>query len=98
MRKARARRAADVVCAATVPLERTPLNYRHAFHAGNFADLVKHAALLQVLARLTAQTAPLTVIDTHAGRGLYDLAGVEAKKSGEADAGIARLMAAGDPP
>ena len=74
------------------------MNYRHAFHAGNFADLVKHAALLQMLARLTAEPGPLTVIDTHAGRGLYDLAGVEAKKSGEAEAGIARLMAASDGP
>jgi 23S rRNA (adenine2030-N6)-methyltransferase len=74
------------------------LNYRHAFHAGNFADLVKHAALLQFLARLMAQAGPLSVIDTHAGRGLYDLAGVEAKKSGEADAGIVRLMAAADAP
>ncbi|MDB5428103.1 MAG: hypothetical protein JWR43_2078, partial [Phenylobacterium sp.] len=70
------------------------MNYRHAFHAGNFADLVKHAALLQLLARLTAATGPLSVIDTHAGRGLYDLAGPEAKKSGEADAGIVRLMSA----
>ncbi|WP_372785485.1 23S rRNA (adenine(2030)-N(6))-methyltransferase RlmJ [Phenylobacterium sp.] len=74
------------------------MNYRHAFHAGNFADLVKHAALLQLLARLTAEAGPLTVIDTHAGRGLYDLAGVEARKSGEAEAGIARLMAAPDAP
>jgi 23S rRNA (adenine2030-N6)-methyltransferase len=74
------------------------LNYRHAFHAGNFADLVKHAALLQVLARLMKDGGPLTVIDTHAGRGLYDLAGPEARKSGEADAGIARLMAAKDAP
>jgi len=73
------------------------LNYRHAFHAGNFADLVKHAALLQVLGRLEGE-GPLTVIDTHAGRGLYDLAGVEAKKSGEAEAGIVRLMAADDAP
>ncbi len=69
------------------------MNYRHAFHAGNFADLVKHATLLQLLARLTA-AGPLSVIDTHAGRGAYDLAGVEAKKSGEAEAGIARLIAA----
>ena len=74
------------------------MNYRHAFHAGNFADLVKHAALLQVLAQLTAQTGSLTVIDTHAGRGLYDLAGIEARRSGEAEAGIARLMAARDAP
>lgn len=75
------------------------MNYRHAFHAGNFADLVKHAALLQVLARMTAPGAgPLTVIDTHAGRGLYDLAGPEARKSGEAEAGIARLMTQSDAP
>src|SRR5436190_3068577 len=74
------------------------LNYRHAFHAGNFADLVKHAALLAVLARLQAEASPLSVIDTHAGRGLYDLAGPEAVKSGEAEAGIARLMAATDAP
>jgi 23S rRNA (adenine2030-N6)-methyltransferase len=74
------------------------LNYRHAFHAGNFADLVKHAALLQLLARLQARPEPLTVIDTHAGRGLYDLAGAEARKSGEAEAGIIRLMAAREAP
>lgn len=71
------------------------MNYRHAFHAGNFADLVKHAALLQLLARLPR---PLSVVDTHAGRGLYDLAGAEAQKSGEAQAGIVRLMAAEDAP
>jgi 23S rRNA (adenine2030-N6)-methyltransferase len=73
------------------------LNYRHAFHAGNFADLVKHAALLQLLERLTAD-GPLSVIDTHAGRGLYDLQGGEAQKSGEAAAGIVRLMATTDAP
>jgi 23S rRNA (adenine2030-N6)-methyltransferase len=73
------------------------LNYRHAFHAGNFADLVKHAGLLQLLARLAAGP-PLTVIDTHAGRGLYDLAGAEARKSGEAEAGIVRLMREADAP
>ena len=74
------------------------MNYSHAFHAGGFADLVKHAVLLQLLRRLTAAPGPLTVIDTHAGRGLYDLAGVEARKSGEAEAGIMRLMAANDAP
>lgn len=73
------------------------MNYRHAFHAGNFADLVKHAVLLQLLARLT-KGGPLTVIDTHAGRGLYDLAGIEAKKSGEAEAGVIQLMAQASPP
>ena len=76
----------------------TQLNYRHAFHAGNFADLVKHGALLHLLARLTRGTGPLTVIDTHAGAGLYDLAGPEALRSGEAAAGVARLMAAADAP
>lgn len=70
------------------------MNYRHAFHAGNFADLVKHATLLQLVSRLASAPGPLSIIDTHAGRGLYDLTGVEAKKSGEAQAGIARLMAA----
>jgi 23S rRNA (adenine2030-N6)-methyltransferase len=74
------------------------LNYRHAFHAGNFADLVKHAALLTLLAQLTSRGGPLTVIDTHAGRGLYDLAGPEAKKSGEAEAGIVKLQATSDAP
>lgn len=73
------------------------LNYRHAFHAGNFADLVKHAGVLALLPMLQGK-APLRVIDTHAGRGAYDLAGVEAKKSGEAEAGIVRLMAASDAP
>nr|WP_293904355.1 23S rRNA (adenine(2030)-N(6))-methyltransferase RlmJ [Phenylobacterium sp.] len=74
------------------------MNYRHAFHAGNFADLVKHAALLSLLAELTAKGPPLTIIDTHAGRGLYDLGGPEARKSGEAEAGILQLMRAKDPP
>ena len=69
------------------------MNYRHAFHAGNFADLVKHATLLHLLARLKADPGPLSVIDTHAGRGLYDLAGADAKRSGEAQDGILRLMA-----
>lgn len=73
------------------------MNYRHAFHAGNFADLVKHAALLRLLEGLTSG-APLTVIDTHAGRGLYDLAGPEARKSGEAEAGVVRLVGATDAP
>ena len=74
------------------------MNYRHAFHAGNFADLVKHGALLRLMARLTSAPGPLSVIDTHAGRGTYDLTGPEARKSGEADAGIVRLMAATDAP
>jgi 23S rRNA (adenine2030-N6)-methyltransferase len=74
------------------------VNYSHAFHAGNFADLVKHAVLLLLMGRLTASGGPLTVIDTHAGRGLYDLAGPEARKSGEAEAGVVQMMKAADTP
>ena len=74
------------------------MNYRHAFHAGNFADLVKHAGLLRLLSELTASGGPLTVIDTHAGRGLYDLGGAEAKRSGEAEAGALKLRTARDAP
>ncbi len=73
------------------------MNYRHSFHAGNFADLVKHALVLWLLrARQTA--GPVTVIDTHAGAGLYDLTG-DAMRSKEAEAGVMLLMAAeGLPP
>ena len=72
------------------------MNYRHSFHAGNFADIVKHALLLWLLERRRAQ-GPVSVIDTHAGAGLYDLTG-DAARSREAEAGIARLMAAEDRP
>lgn len=67
------------------------MNYRHAFHAGNFADVVKHLALVSILTHLKKKPAPFAVIDTHAGRGLYDLTGDEAKRSGEAAWGIDRL-------
>lgn len=73
------------------------MNYRHAFHAGNFADLVKHAALLWLLDRWVAQPSPLTIVDTHAGAGLYDLSDPSAVRSGEASEGVLRLCAA-DPP
>jgi len=72
------------------------MNYRHSFHAGNFADIVKHALLLWLLEQRRTQ-GPVSVIDTHAGAGLYDLTG-DAARSKEAEAGIARLMAAGDRP
>jgi 23S rRNA (adenine2030-N6)-methyltransferase len=65
------------------------MNYRHAFHAGNFADVAKHATLLAVLAAMR----PQRVVDTHAGAGLYDLGGEDARRTGEAEAGIVRLMA-----
>jgi 23S rRNA (adenine2030-N6)-methyltransferase len=74
------------------------MNYRHAFHAGNFADVVKHLALVCVLAHLKRKEAPFVVIDTHAGSGLYDLAGEEASRSGEAAAGIGRLLDLTDGP
>jgi 23S rRNA (adenine2030-N6)-methyltransferase len=73
------------------------MNYRHSFHAGNFADLVKHALVLWLLKARQA-TGPVTVLDTHAGAGLYDLSG-DAARSREAEAGVARLMTAeGRPP
>src|SRR5262245_29355110 len=68
------------------------MNYRHAFHAGNFADVVKHATLARVLTHLLAKPAAFRVIDTHAGAGLYDLRGEEASRSGEWHAGIERLL------
>lgn len=70
------------------------MNYRHAFHAGNFADVVKHAALARILARLAQKETPFRVLDTHAGIGLYDLAGLEAEKTGEWRDGIGRVLAA----
>jgi 23S rRNA (adenine2030-N6)-methyltransferase len=69
------------------------LNYRHGYHAGNFADLLKHTALCELLRLLTAKDKKLFVLDTHAGAGGYDLAGSQARRTGEAEAGIVRLMA-----
>ncbi len=68
------------------------MNYRHHYHAGNFADLVKHAILLELIRQLKASGKPLTLVDTHAGAGLYDLAADPARKSGEASIGIGRLF------
>ena len=69
------------------------MNYRHAFHAGNHADVLKHAALMILLGYLKAKPKPLFVLDTHGGRGLYDLSGSESLRSGEFRHGIARLLA-----
>ena len=68
-----------------------PMNYRHAFHAGNFADVMKHAVLARVLAYLAEKPAAYRVIDTHAGAGVYDLSGSEAMRTGEWRDGIGRL-------
>lgn len=73
------------------------MNYRHAFHAGNFADVVKHTILTRILAYLMRKDAPFRVIDTHAGVGLYDLFGGEAERTGEWQEGIARLVEGGLP-
>ena len=67
------------------------MNYRHAYHAGNFADVHKHMALVAVLSHLRKKNKPFVVIDTHAGAGLYDLEGTEASKTREAAEGIEKL-------
>ncbi len=67
-------------------------SYRHAFHAGNHADVLKHTVLLAILRHLTQKDTPLTVFDTHAGAGLYRLDGDYAQTSGEAAEGFLRLI------
>ena len=67
------------------------MNYRHAYHAGNFADCTKHALLVWLLRALARKPAPFAVLDTHAGAGRYDL-GQLAERTGEWRAGIARLL------
>lgn len=67
------------------------MNYRHAFHAGNFADVLKHLVLTRILAHLHAKASPFRAIDTHAGLGVYDLAGDEAGRTGEWADGWGRL-------
>lgn len=68
------------------------MNYRHAFHAGNFADVFKHALLLALLDALTAKSKPLCYLETHAGRGGYALGSAEAQKTGEWRLGVGRVM------
>lgn len=74
------------------------MNYRHAYHAGNFADVFKHALLAMCLEHMKGKDKPFFVLDTHAGIGLYDLASEEAVKTGEWHHGIGRLMEATDVP
>jgi 23S rRNA (adenine2030-N6)-methyltransferase len=73
------------------------MNYRHAFHAGSFADVFKHAILARVLVHLRGKTTPFRVIDIHAGAGLYDLASQEAGRTGEWRDGIGRVFDAALP-
>lgn len=68
------------------------MNYRHAFHAGNFADCMKHALLVLLIRRLAAKDKPFRVLDTHAGIGAYDLSGSEAERTGEWRRGVGRLL------
>ncbi|MBZ9917338.1 23S rRNA (adenine(2030)-N(6))-methyltransferase RlmJ, partial [Mesorhizobium sp. BR1-1-7] len=68
------------------------MNYRHAYHAGNFADVVKHVVLTRLLEYLKQKDKAFRVIDTHAGIGRYDLSSLEAQKTGEWQGGIGRLV------
>jgi 23S rRNA (adenine2030-N6)-methyltransferase len=68
------------------------MNYRHAYHAGNFADVVKHMLLTRIIEYLKRKPGAFRVIDTHAGSGLYDLSSEEAQKTGEWRNGIGRLL------
>jgi 23S rRNA (adenine2030-N6)-methyltransferase len=74
------------------------MNYRHAFHAGNHADVLKHLILSRLIALLSRKEAPFAYLDSHAGVGLYDLAGDAASRTGEWQEGIARLWQAEDVP
>lgn len=69
------------------------LSYQHAYHAGNLADVHKHAILALVLAYMGRKSKPISYLETHAARGLYDLSSDEAKKTGEADGGVTRALA-----
>jgi 23S rRNA (adenine2030-N6)-methyltransferase len=70
------------------------MNYRHAFHAGNFADVLKHVVLMMLVEHLKKKSSPFLFMDTHAGRGTYDLSEAQAQRSGEYRNGIGRLLEA----
>ncbi len=74
------------------------MNYRHAYHAGNFADVLKHILLIELIRSLQQKEAPFFYWDTHAGTGLYNLNSLSALKTGEAEFGIKRLLSAGQLP
>jgi 23S rRNA (adenine2030-N6)-methyltransferase len=74
------------------------MNYRHAFHAGNFADCLKHALLVWLVRALQRKATPFRVLDTHAGTGFYDLSAPEAQRTGEWREGIGRLLDIGEGP
>jgi len=68
------------------------MNYRHAFHAGNFADVLKHVVLMMLVEHLKKKSSPFLFLDTHAGRGVYDLSEAQPQRSGEYKSGIGRLL------
>ena len=74
------------------------MNYRHAYHAGNHADVFKHIALTRLIALMARKEQPFAYLDTHAGLGLYDLKGDQATRTGEWLEGIGRLWEAADVP
>ncbi len=74
------------------------MNYRHSYHAGNFADVMKHALQWACLSYLQQKNKPFSLLDTHAGLGMYDLLGEQASKTGEWQQGIAKVLAAANPP
>ena len=74
------------------------MNYRHGFHAGNFADILKHTVFIHMLEYMTQKEKPLRIIDTHAGAGVYKLNGPQAQKNREFDTGIGRLWTSAPPP
>ena len=73
------------------------MNYRHSFHAGNSADVVKHSLLIALVRALQQKQSGLTLIDTHAGCGLYDLGGEDARRTGESTQGVLRAFADPNP-
>src|SRR5690606_20469670 len=84
--------------AAASTLGQGSMNYRHAYHAGNFADVVKHVVVARLIEYLKLKDKAFRVLDTHAGIGLYDLSSPEAQKTGEWRGGIGRLVRAPLPP
>jgi 23S rRNA (adenine2030-N6)-methyltransferase len=73
------------------------MNYRHSFNAGNSADVVKHSLLIALVRALQQKEGALTLIDTHAGCGLYDLDGEQAQRTGESTQGVVRAFADPNP-
>jgi 23S rRNA (adenine2030-N6)-methyltransferase len=90
--------SAPIVPSSPPLLYALPMNYRHAYHAGNFADVFKHVVLTRIIEYLKRKDAAFRVIDTHAGIGLYDLASEQAGKTGEWRSGIGRLIGRRFPP